>query len=127
MTAPRRIVIVGSDLFFSTRIRTAADAAGVEVREAAAKALMETCRGEAPDLVIVDLHADGALAGVRELRSDPNLRTVRVIGFYSHVQETRRRAALEAGVDEAMPRSTFTAKLGRMLEGIAGRRMPDES
>lgn len=110
------IVLAGADLFFSTRVRTAARAAGVEVTECAAADVVDTCRRERTDLVIIDLHAAGdPLGAVRALKHDPTTRAIRLIGYYSHVEDAVRRAAVEAGIDEAMPRSAFTARLASLL------------
>ena len=69
---------------------------------------------------IVDLHAPGALDAVRALRSAPGGDDASVIGFYSHVDQALRAAALEAGVTSALPRSAFTARLPELLRGDRG-------
>jgi len=119
MTPPRLVLLAVSDLFFVARIRTAAAHLGVETEAVEPARLAARCREGAPGLVLVDLHAAGALEGVRAMRLDPALAGVRVVGFYSHVDDATRRAASEAGVDEALPRSAFTVRLAELLEGSA--------
>ena len=114
----RRVVIVVPDLFFTARILTTASALGVAVLRSSAETLVADCRGAMPDLVIVDLHGAGdPLAAIRALRVDADTRGVRVIGFHSHVDTAVRDAALEAGVDEVLPRSAFTVRLALLLRG----------
>ena len=72
-----------------------------------------------PDLAIVDLHTPGNLEAVRELRLDPATHELRVVGFYSHVDQDTRAAAVASGVSDVMPRSAFTAKLAAILSGTA--------
>lgn len=80
--------------------------------------LLDDCRNRRPDLVLVDLQgAPDNLEAVRALKRDVALAGVRVAGFYSHVDEAARQAALEAGVNEALRRAAFAARLGALLSG----------
>jgi DNA-binding NarL/FixJ family response regulator len=116
--SPRVVVMLVPDLFFAAKIRTAAQHLGVEVVPTEAARLVDDCRARTPARVIVDLHAGAAaLVAVRALKADPALAGVPVTGFYSHVDDATRQAALAAGVDQAMPRSAFTAKLAELLAG----------
>jgi len=122
MTA-RRVVAVVPDLFFATRISATASQVGVSLEMPAVAAALEIIRNAPPALVVIDLHAPGdPLALVRALRADPATRGLRVIGFYSHVERALRALALEAGVDEALARSAFTARLPAILRGDDDRR-----
>lgn len=113
---PRRVLALVPDLFFASRITTTATHLGVAVHATTPDRLVADCREIRPALIIIDLHAPGgALEAVRELKRDPVTAGVRVVGFYSHVEAHVRAAALEAGVDEPMPRSAFTAKLATLL------------
>ena len=114
----RRVVIVVPDLFFATRIVTAAAHLGVEIEQATPAGLLAACTASAPDLVIVDLHAPGdPVAAIRALRADPATRDMRIVGFHSHVDVGLRAAALEAGADQVLPRSAFTVRLAGLLGG----------
>lgn len=114
---PRLVRLVVPDLFFVARIQTAAAHLGVEIGMSTPASLADDCREPRPDLVIVDLYAEGVLDAIRALKADAGLAGVRVIGFYSHVDDATRRAALDAGIDEALPRSAFTVKLATLLGG----------
>ncbi len=64
---------------------------------------------------------------VRALRTEPATAALPVTGFFSHVDIARRDAALAAGVDRALPRSAFTAKLPEILRGDRTSPPPEES
>jgi DNA-binding NarL/FixJ family response regulator len=116
----RRVIAVVPDLFFAAKIRTAAAHLGVELDEVAADQLVDASRERPPNLVIVDLHGPGEpLTAVRALKADVALAGIEVVGFYSHVDDAARRAALDAGVDQVLARSAFTVRLARLLEGAA--------
>ena len=119
VTTPRRILVAVPDLFFSARIDATARASGTTLIVCALADLPERSRTEHPDMVIADLHAPGVFEAVRALRANLATRDLRVVGFYSHVDNETRAAALEAGVTDVMPRSAFTAKLGAILTGEA--------
>src|SRR5947207_2584046 len=96
----RRVVMVVPDLFFATRIATAAAHLGVVLDSASPAELADACRRVGPDLVIVDLHGGGdPLGAIRALRASDDLRGTRVVGFHSHVDAALREAALAAGAD----------------------------
>lgn len=118
MNSPRIILSLVPDLFFASKINTAASHLGVTIHATTPDRLVEDARAHGPDLIIVDLHATGGvLDAVRELKRDPALAGTRIIGFYSHVEAQMRVAALDAGVDEPLPRSAFTVKLAALLAG----------
>jgi CheY-like chemotaxis protein len=115
------VIAVVPDLFFAAKITAVAKAAGVEVRFVSLPEALPRCRDDAPDLVLLDLHAPGDVpALVRALRADPATRPLAVVGFYSHVESATRAAALEAGVDRALPRSAFVSRLPALLAGTDG-------
>jgi len=104
-------------MFFSSKIRAVADAVGVEISfPRSQEALLQKARETRPQLIVVDLHNQkidaGALA--RELKADQQLRGIRLLGFFSHVQTELQRNAMAAGFDQVIPRSV----LARDLPGI---------
>ena len=114
----RRIIAVVPDLFFSTRILATARTVGVPVDLIPLPRALAACTEALPALVLIDLHANGDPMGlVRALKADARTREIPVVGFYSHVETALRRAALEAGIDEALPRSAFTQRLPELLSG----------
>jgi len=117
VTTPHRIVLLTPDLFFETRVCTAAAQLGTAVSLATAATLVTAMRDTSPDRVLVDLHAPGAIEAIRAAKADTALAPVPVTGFYSHVDDATRAAALAAGADEALPRSVFTVRLADLLVG----------
>ena len=115
---PRRVLIAVPDFFFVTRIRAVAERLAVAIEECPLEALVERCAADAPELVILDLHAPGdVLASVGALKADARGARIPIVGFYSHVDGETRRRAIEAGVDHVLPRSAFTARLPELLAG----------
>ena len=106
------------DLFFWTKIEAAARHAGVSVEQATSAAQIQRSLNLAvPGLIIIDLNSVVCepLETIRKIRSQPDLKTVFLVGFLSHVQTELGRAALEAGCDRVMPRSRFSATLPDIL------------
>jgi len=109
--------MIVEDLFFATKISTAAQALGVVVEPAPLAGVLEQCRHSAPDLIIADLHGPGDVLGAVSALKAEETRSIPIVGFYSHVDAELREAALDAGVDQVLPRSAFTAKLAEILAG----------
>ena len=121
----RRVVAVVPDLFFAARIAATAERLGVVLELPSPAEALEAIRRAPPDLVILDLHAQGDPLGLaRALRADHATRTIHLLGFYAHVDRELREAALGAGLDQVLPRSAFTVRLAALLagEGDAGGR-----
>lgn len=113
------IVAVVDDLMFTSRIRSAATAAGVTVtfartREAAVSAV----RAHRPSLVVLDLNnpRTDPLGIVTALKADDELREVATVGYVSHVASDVIDAARAAGVDRVLARSAFTERLVEILQ-----------
>jgi len=115
------MVIAGvSDLMMASKIRTAAAAAGTEVRFAkGTAALLEAVRVSNPTLVLLDLddRLVDPLEAIANVRSDAALASLRVLGFVSHVRADRIAAARQAGIDEVLARSAFVERLADLLRG----------
>ena len=105
-------------MFFASKIRATAEAVGVEVKFVRSmEKLIETAREVNPGLVVVDLHNTklDPVAVATELKSNDDLRQVRLLGFFSHVQTDLQRNAMAAGYDQVIPRSVFARDLGQIL------------
>lgn len=114
----RRVIAVVPDLFFAARIAATGKATGVEVSLLGMPQALERISSDPPDLVLLDLHADGdAPALVRALKGDPRTKGVTVVAFGSHVETERLKAVREAGAEHAMARSAFTRLLPELLRG----------
>ena len=115
------IIAVVDDMFFASKIRAVAEAVGAEISfPRTPEALIEKARETKPRLILVDLHnqrVDPRLLA-SELKSDEELRGIRLVGFFSHVQTELQRSALAAGFDQVLPRSQFSRNLPELLTGI---------
>jgi PleD family two-component response regulator len=106
-------------MFFAAKIRATGDALKVPLRFARKpEEIINAAREEKPSLIIFDLHAErlDPFELARELKGDDELRHIRLLGFFSHVQTELERKARDAGFDQVMPRSAFTRKLAEILQ-----------
>jgi DNA-binding NarL/FixJ family response regulator len=107
-------------MIFATRIRAAADDAGLGCRIIATGAQLEqSLSDEPPALVLVDLTADGvdATAALQSIRAA--FPSARVVGFLPHVERELAEQAGAAGADEVVPRSVFVQRLPEWLRAAA--------
>ncbi|MFQ5927472.1 MAG: response regulator [Terriglobia bacterium] len=119
-----KTVAVVDDLFFGAKIDASARQVGSELELVRAADFSRARLADAqPALVIVDLNASSAnpVELIRELKGNPALAAIPVVGFVSHVQVKLLRAAEEAGCDEVMPRSKFSATLPELLQRYTTR------
>jgi CheY-like chemotaxis protein len=74
-------------------------------------------REHRPALVILDLQSETCrpLEAIRAIKSDPDLRTTPVLGYYAHVRDDLKVAAAEAGCDDVLPRSALSSRLPEIL------------
>jgi CheY-like chemotaxis protein len=113
------IVCVLDDLLFSIKISTAAKSLGAEVYfERTPGKAVDRIREKQPSLVIFDLNSAKLqpLAAIAALKSDPETRRIKTLGFVSHVHTETIDAAKRAGIDEVLARSAFVDRLGEILK-----------
>ena len=111
----RTVLAVVTDLFFVAKIQGVARAAGVSLHVSTPADAAAESAAHAPDLIVLDLHAVSDLTEfVTQLRKGTR---APLVGFYSHVDGETRRLAIEAGVDQVLPRSAFVTRLGDILTG----------
>ena len=116
----RNIIAVVDDLFFASKIRGTAEELGVTARFARnIDAMLETARRDQPSLIICDLHSQKVdpMDLARQLKADEQLRSIPLLGFFSHVQTELQRLAKRAGFDQVIPRSSFTNNLAEIIKG----------
>jgi CheY-like chemotaxis protein len=116
----RRVLAAVDDMIFGAKIRGTAESLGVEYESArTVEATVEKARANQPDMIIVDLHGERCdpFALAERLKADAALRSLPLIGFFSHVQTELRERALASGFDRVLTRSTFTDKLPGLLLG----------
>src|ERR1044071_4656169 len=112
------VISVVDDMFFASKIRAVAEAVGAEISSPRSlEAIVSKARETKPRLILVDLHNQRVdpIALARELKSDEELRAIRLLGFFSHVQTELQRNAMAAGFDQVIPRSVFARELEQIL------------
>jgi DNA-binding NarL/FixJ family response regulator len=118
-----KVIAMVGDIFFGAKISAAAKQVGVALEYAGNEAvLMEKAKSN-PSLIIFDLNQTSSqpLDLIAKLKSDAALKEIPVVGFLSHVQTDLAAAAKQAGCDQVMPRSAFSANLPEILQkGAAG-------
>jgi CheY-like chemotaxis protein len=117
---PRTVLAVVNDLFFASKIRGTAEQLGVAVKFArTTEALTEAARRDQPALIICDLHSQKVDLNelAKQLKADDQLRSIPLLGFFSHVQTELQTEAEQAGFDRVIPRSVFNAQLVEILKG----------
>jgi CheY-like chemotaxis protein len=116
----RNIIAVVDDLFFASKIRGTAEELGVKARFArSVDAMLESARRDQPSLIICDLHLQRVdpMDLAKRLKADEQLRSIPLLGLFSHVQTELQHQAKEAGFDHVIPRSAFSKHLGEILSG----------
>ena len=105
-------------MFFASKIRAVAEAASVEISfPRSVEAVVSKARETKPGLIVVDLHNQriDPVALAQALKSDEELRDIKLLGFFSHVQTELKKNALNAGFDDVIPRSVFARDLSEIL------------
>src|SRR6266581_7309893 len=123
----RNVIAIVDDLFFASKIRGTAEQLGVSVRFLRnTESLNQAVLRDRPSLIICDLHSQriDPIELARQLRADEQLRSIPLLGFFSHVQTELQRQAEEAGFDRVMPRSAFSRNLADILSGQEPDHLP---
>ena len=114
---PVKVLVLVRDLLLRSRVEAAADAASVPVISASSlDRAVAHAAASAPTIVFADLSDANfpAITTARDLRAAAP--GVRLIGFASHVDLKSLAAAREAGFDQTLSRSEFTARLPELLK-----------
>ena len=122
------VLVVVQDLLFGSKIRAAAEQAGVETAFARTPDdMLRQAHHAAPSLAVFDLDSRtiDPIAAIRALKADTALAGIRIVGFVSHVRADLVSAAREAGADEVLARSAFVTRLGEILVGKSCQSLPD--
>jgi CheY-like chemotaxis protein len=116
----RNIIAVVDDMFFASKIRATAEALGVTIKfHRRLDSLVAAAGEQLPNLILVDLHNEkvNAIELARALKANDSTKSIPLLGFFSHVQTDLQRAAVEAGIDQVIPRSVFSRDVGKILGG----------
>lgn len=119
------ILVAVDDFLFRSKIRTTGKQAGVELTFAKTPdETIEQARSLKPSLVVFDLNSAtmDPIGTIAKMKQDPDLRSIRTMGFVSHVDTTRIQAARAAGADEVLARSAFATQLAEILLAHAAER-----
>jgi len=116
---PDRIVAVVTDVFFAAKVLDGARRAGRDAVFAKSAEHAISLARENAAMLVVDLNCRDVDAPglIRLFKADPALRPIPALGFVSHVQEDRKREAIEAGCDRVVARSTFSDRAADLLSG----------
>ena len=116
VAAQKTIIAVLDDLFFQVKIAEAAKRADLQlVVVKTEEALMQKLESS-PVLLIIDLNCRSVdpLQLFTSIKASPH-RELSIIGYVSHVQSELIKRAQEAGCDNVMARSAFSANLPQIL------------
>lgn len=116
----QKIIAAVDDMFFASKIRAVAESLGLPLEFVKTpEAACESARSETPVVVVADLHSSRCdpLQLAQRFKQDLSLKSIPLIGFFSHVDTALQVAAQQAGYDRVMPRSAFTNNLPRILGG----------
>ena len=112
------ILVAVDDFLFRSKIRTTGKNAGVELTfPRTPEEVLEQARTLKPSLAIFDLNSAKMepIDTIARMKQDPELRSIRTLGFVSHVDAARIQAARAAGTDDVLARSAFATELAEIL------------
>ena len=112
------ILVAVDDFLFRSKIRTTGKQAGVELAfPRTPDEIIEQARALKPSLVIFDLNSAKMepIDTIARMKQDPELGSIRTLGFVSHVDAERIHAARAVGADEVLARSAFATQLADIL------------
>ena len=120
--APKRVLAVVSDLFFSVKLTEAAKRCGLDLEFVTdPKELLEKAK-EKPTLIVFDLNCDAAepLKFIGKLKGHATTKGISLLGYLSHVQAELKQSAQEAGCDMVLARSAFSQNLTQIFKRHSG-------
>ena len=115
-----KVIVVVDDMFFAAKINSAANIARRQIERVKSREHLEQeVSGYFPSLVIVDLNSSrlDPLQTIEFFKSRPELSSIPIVGFVSHVQTELIRLAQSAGCDYVLPRSAFSQLLPEIIAG----------
>ena len=119
----KKVLAVLEDLLFTVKIADAVKRSGLDVEFVKSEQdLMDKAVADHPLLIIMDLNCNclQPLRAITGLKSNPETKSISVIGFLSHVQGELKQSAQEAGANIVMARSAFSQNLQQILKRHAG-------
>ena len=117
MTSPDGLLLT-RDLMFTSKVTSTAASFGLRIEVVGTVEQLKLRMAEAtPRAVFLDLSLSD-VDSVQVMAALPVAARPQVIAFGSHVDEVRLNAAREAGCDDVMPRSKFSATLPDLLQRV---------
>ena len=113
------IVTFVDDMFFNSKINSAAAECGRRIERIKSKDQLETLAENPPSLILIDLNSDrfDPVQTIEFFKSRAELKDIPIVSFVSHVQTDLINAARSAGCDYVLPRSVFTQTLKETITG----------
>lgn len=118
------VLYLAADLLWATRIKAAAEDAGVAARPVRNLDMLEARLADSPvQALLLDLEKpDEALAMIARLRGEGATdrdRAIRIVAWGPHVEDELLKGARAAGADEVMARGAFDHRLPDVLCRLA--------
>jgi len=120
--APKRVLAVVTDLFFSVKLTDAAKRCGLSLEFVKdPQELLEKAQSK-PSLIVFDLSrkAVAPLKLIAQLKGQPATKGVSLLGYLSHVQGELKQSAQVAGCDMVLARSAFSQNLTQIFKRHSG-------
>jgi len=118
----KKVLAVVDDLLFTVKISDTAKRLGLETEFLKSDTDVFDRAKTDPLMIIIDLNATSVqpLKLIEKLKSDPDLKSINLIAYLSHVQGELKLKAQEAGANLVMARSAFSQNLPQLLKRHAG-------
>lgn len=117
-----KILLVEPDSVFAAVLEDRLRVTGHQVRLLADGSPVEAAREQQADLVILDTGAEPAVEALRDLRAEPDTRTLPVLALSDRGEPAERVAALRAGADDYLARPFDLEELLIRAERLLGGR-----
>jgi two-component system cell cycle response regulator DivK len=127
MAMSEKILVVEDNMQNRILMRQILSHHGYEVLEATdGLSGLEMARTHKPDLILLDIQMPvmHGFMVIRELRNDPELRTIKVIAVTSFAMKGDREKALQAGFDEYATKPIDTRKFPVLVKELLSRGRP---
>ena len=113
------IAVLVDDMFFNSKINSAAAEGGRRIERIKTKEQLENLAENQPSLILIDLNSNrfDPVQTIEFLKSSAELKEIPIVSFVSHVQTDLINAARTAGCDYVLPRSVFTQTLKEIITG----------
>jgi len=113
-----RVVAYVPDLLFGSNVLGMLQAGGHEAELVSRLGPVE----EGTQVLVVDLTADAA-ERIEQVRTELDLKAIRVLAFYSHVEADVRAQAEQAGFHLVIPRSRMAREGAQLVQRLGERRL----